>query len=126
MAGHPDQSVMSFRTVRMLFHRVLGHSDFFICHSDRREESKRRAVQVNHAINTVVPAKAGIQEIPGEKQAGYREFWIPAFAGTTVAWIAGQPLEPDGNTIAGPPAQVLKLRILRRLENQPPVNPETL
>ena len=32
---------------------------------------------------TVVPAKAGIQEIPGKERAGYREFWIPAFAGTT-------------------------------------------
>ena len=35
--------------------------------------------------NTVVPAKAGIQEIPRIKErAGYIGFWIPAFAGTTV------------------------------------------
>ena len=37
-------------------------------------------------IKPVVPAKAGIQEIPRKRTAGYREFWIPAFAGTTVAW----------------------------------------
>ena len=26
---------------------------------------------------------------PGKERAGYREFWIPAFAGTTVAWNDG-------------------------------------
>ena len=41
-----------------------------------------RAIQA-----TVVPAKAGIQEIPGKERAGYRAFWIPAFAGTTVALV---------------------------------------
>ena len=34
---------------------------------------------------TVVPAKAGIQEIPGERTClPYKTSWIPAFAGTTV------------------------------------------
>ena len=83
---------------------MAGHPDRFICHSDRREQSKT----------------------PGRSSQLRLKPVIPAGAGTTVAWIAGQLLKPDGNAIAGPPAQVLKLRIFRRLENQPPVNPETL
>ena len=32
---------------------------------------------------TVVPAKAGIQEVPGKERSGYRAFRVPAFAGMT-------------------------------------------
>ena len=53
-----------------------------------------RLNQVNHSIKPSFRLKPESRKSPGKECAGYRGFWIPAFAGTTVAWVAANINKP--------------------------------
>ena len=45
-----------------------------------------RIINLNPPFNPSFRRKPESRKSPGKERAGYRGFWIPAFAGTTVVW----------------------------------------